>query len=235
MSDFPVAAAHGPIRELFPDVYVVRGAMPMGPMMAIPRNMIVLRQGSELTLVNAMRLGPAGEAELERLGTVRHFVKLGPYHTRDEAWLRHRYAPTMWSAAPSDAAVERLVDGGPAPVDRAAVHTFGGVGSDESALVLGQHAGGLLVTCDSAQHWDSTEGATWLGGVVAWGMGFLQRPVTIGPIWAKHVTKGKLSALRPDFDRLLSRDFVHLVSGHGGLLRDVAKRELAASVDATLR
>ena len=34
--------------------------------------------------------------------------------------------------------------------------------------------------------------------------------------------------MRDDFERLLALDFAHLVAGHGVLLRDVAKREIAA-------
>ena len=45
MSDFPPPLPHGPIRELFPDVYVVRSCFRLAPMVSIARNMIILRQG----------------------------------------------------------------------------------------------------------------------------------------------------------------------------------------------
>jgi hypothetical protein len=61
---------HDPLVELVPDVFFVHGSMRMGPGMLINRNMAVVRHGTEVTLVNPIRLSPEGEAELEALGIV---------------------------------------------------------------------------------------------------------------------------------------------------------------------
>ena len=47
------------------------------------RTMTVVRSGSELALINAVRLDPAGERELRKLGAVKHVVTLG-YMVRGE-------------------------------------------------------------------------------------------------------------------------------------------------------
>lgn len=235
MPDFPPAMPHGPFTELFPDVFVVQSSFLFAPLVTVNRNMIVLRQGGELTLLNAVRLTPEGEAALEALGTVRHIAKIGHYHNRDDAYVRDRYAATYWAPSPDAATTERLVDGAPGPVAAADVVVFEKAKSAEAALVLRQPQGGLLITCDSVQHWDGTRGCSLVGGLVLWQMGFLKRRATIGPIWSKELTDGAPAALRPDFERLLAKDFVHLVSGHGALLRDVARTELAATVEAVLR
>jgi hypothetical protein len=233
MPDFPLATAHGPFVELFPDVFVVQSAFTMGPLFSITRNMIVLREHRDLTLVNAVRLSPAGEEALLGLGDVRHQVKIGHFHTRDDAYVRDRFGGTFWAPAPADHTTQRLVEGAPGPHSRARVFVFEHTGAREAALVLDQAEGGLLVTCDSVQHWPDTEGCSFLGGLVTRAMGFLKPPAKIGPIWAKQLTAGKPSVLRPDFDRLLSMGFAHLISGHGALLRDVAAQELTRSVDVT--
>lgn len=46
----------------------------------VSRNMIILLQGHELTLISAVRLNDRGLQQLDRLGQVRHVVKLGAYH-----------------------------------------------------------------------------------------------------------------------------------------------------------
>jgi hypothetical protein len=233
MSDFPPPLPHDPIRELFPDVYVVRSRFRVGPMAWIPRNMIIVREGDALTLVNAVRLSKEGEAELEKLGKVKHLVKLGHFHTLDDPYTRDRFAPTFWAPAPPDAKTEKLVDGGPSPLSKATPFVFRAGQLGEAALVLEQAAGPLLITCDSVQNWANTDGCSLMGALACRVMGFLE-PAKIGPIWIKRATDGEPSRMWPDFERLLARDFRHLIAGHGDLLRDDAKAALTRSCDKTL-
>jgi hypothetical protein len=63
-------------------------------------------------------------------------------------------------------------------------------------------------------------------------MGFIE-PAKIGPLWARKVTRGKPASLHSEFERLLRKDFSHLVSAHGEPLMNTAKQALRRSVDAT--
>lgn len=234
MTEFAPALPHAPIRELFPDVFVVRGSITLGPLVSIARNMIIVREGRDLTLVNSVRLSDEGERELEKLGRVKHLVKVGLYHTRDDAWVRHRFDPTYWAPVPKDDKTEKLVDGGAGPLAKARVFSFEAAKEGEAALIVEQEAGNLLVTCDSVQNWTDTEGCSFVGGLVTRMMGFIE-PAKIGPIWLKNMTQGQPTKMKPDFERLLSLDFRHLIAGHGTLLRDEAKEALRASVERTLR
>jgi hypothetical protein len=234
---FPAPQLHAPIEEIFPDVFLIRGSFRVAPLMRISRNMIVLREGSSLTLVNSVRLSPEGEAQLDALGTVKHLVKLGHYHTLDDPYYRDRYALTYWAPAPtaSDPSAKKLVDGARGPDARSLIFSFQNTSQGEAALIVEQSQGNLLVTCDSVQHWADTTSCSWLGGVVAKQMGFFSHRAKIGPIWVKELSGGKPATLWPDFQRLLAHDFAHLVSGHGGLLRDDAKASLALAVDAIVK
>lgn len=234
MAEFPAALPHGPVTEIFPDTFVVRGSFRVAPLLSIARNMIIVREGEDLTLINPVRLLPEAEPELEKLGTVRHVVKLGYYHNRDDAWARHRYKATYWAPRPADPQTEPLREGQSGPASRLQPFVFSNSKEGEAALLLSQPAGGLLITCDSVQHWENADGCSWLGGFVCRQMGFFRRRATIGPIWSKEMTGGRPAALRPDFDRLLAQDFVHLISAHGAVLHHDAKTELAASVQAVL-
>lgn len=228
MSAFPAAMPHGRIEEILPDVFLVSGSFRIGPGMIIPRNMIVLRSGKELTLVNAIRLGTEGERELEALGQVSHVANIGLFHTTDLLYVRDRFSKaTFWSPEPKNGE-EKLVEGEKGPVSRAKTFVFATGKRLEAAFVVEQAGGNLLVTCDSVQNWADTSGCSFIGGLVSRMMGFLV-PAKIGPIWLKQLTDGQPAKMRPDFDRLLSMDFSRLIAGHGALLRDGAREALAAS------
>ena len=70
----PPVYPHGPVEQIADDVFMVRGSIRMNPVVRITRNMAIVRNGSELTLVNPIRLSPAGEAELEALREVTTLV-----------------------------------------------------------------------------------------------------------------------------------------------------------------
>lgn len=233
MSNFPEVLPHGPIQQLFADVFVVTGSFRIGPGIVIPRNMIVVREGTALTLINSVRLDAAGERALEALGEPKHLVKLGFYHTRDDGYVRSRWPLTYWAPSPPDAKTERLAEGGASPLSRAKPFVFGRTADREAALVLEQSDGNLLITCDAVQNWVDTKGCSLMGKLVSRAMGFIQ-PAKIGPIWVKTMTKGHPSEMRADFDRLLQHDFAHLIAGHGVLLRDGAKEALRRSCDRAL-
>lgn len=234
MPEFAPALPHGPLQELFPDIYLVRGSFPIAPLVTIPRNMLVIRQGRALTLVNAVRLSPEGERQLQELGTIEHLVKLGHFHTRDDPYYRSTFAPTFWASVPTDSQTRELQDGGESPLDAARVFRFAAAKHGEAALVVQQPQGNLLVTCDSVQNWEDTAGCSLVGGLACRAMGLIS-PAKIGPLWLKEMSRGQPQVLRPDFDRLVQLDFSHLIAGHGSLLRDQAKQALVASCERTFR
>lgn len=235
MSSFPQAQPHGAIEEIFANVFEVRGSFRIAPLVSIRRNMVVVREGDGLTVINAVRLSAAGEQALEQLGTVRNLVRLGFFHSLDDPYYRSRFAPKCWSVVPDDAHAERLIDGGASPLERAKVFSFKQCSRGEAALVVTQPEGDLLVTCDSVQHWPDTAGCSAVGGLVCRTMGFLSEPAKIGSIWLKESTGGDPRKMLPDFERLLSHDFAHMMSAHGDLLRKDARREIERSCEKILR
>ena len=98
----------------------------------------------------------------------------------------------------------------------------------EAALLL-ERDGGLLITCDSVQHWMPSELMSPLVKLVTPMIGF-QKPAQIGPPWRKTQTPPG-GSLRGDFERLLELPFERLIGGHGGLLESAAHDALAMSVE----
>ncbi|MCB9737183.1 MAG: hypothetical protein H6745_31770 [Deltaproteobacteria bacterium] len=231
-SSFPeVVPPQGPIEPVFTDVFRVRGAVRMAPLVRIPRNMVVVRHGGELTLVNAVRLDPAGEAALDALGKVAHVVKIGT-HGMDDPWYVHRYGARLWALpgarlAAGLAADATLAEGAPLPFPDARLFVFRLTRAPEAALLV-ERDGGVLLTCDSVQHWTDTVGASPVAKLATHAMGFM-KPAQIGPPWRKAMTPPG-GTLRPDFERLAELPFRHLVGGHGGVLRDVARERLRESI-----
>jgi hypothetical protein len=231
-SRYPAAQAHEPIREIAPDVFFVPGTMQMAPLMRISRNMTVIRDGGDLTLVNAIRLTSAGEDALQRLGTVRHVMRLGCVHGLDDAYSVARFGAQFWCQAgstryPEPAPDHVLREGGPLPVGDAQLFVFRETRLPESALLL--RRGGVLVTCDSLQHYGDWRRHSLAARLVMPLLGF-SRTTLIGPPWKKHLTPPG-GSLRADFERLASLEFDTLISAHGTPLVGGARGAVRAAID----
>ena len=60
---------HDPLIEIFENIYLLRGSIKLGFGFSMNRNMIILKQDGELTLINAVRIS---EPELEKLNNVKN-------------------------------------------------------------------------------------------------------------------------------------------------------------------
>jgi hypothetical protein len=222
MPDFRPAAKHGPITEIFPDVFFVTGGFGFGPGLSITRNMTIVRQKDELVLINSVRLGEEGEKELEKLGKVKHVIRTGFFHGADDPYFKHRYDATLW-AAPKTGDGYEVLDNQHSPLSKAQVFEFHEGKRPEVAVLLDRD-GGILVPCDSYQNWTTFEGCSFIGGIMMRMMGF--GPTLIGGPWTKAMGQG----VRADFDRLLEMPFQHLVPAHGTVLKDDAKPGLKTAI-----
>jgi hypothetical protein len=91
---------HGPIEEVFPDVFLVRGSFAPSRGIRFDRNMTIVRKGGELVVLNSVRLSDDGEAQLAKLGKLKHVVRLGAFHGADDGYFVERCAlPTRRSRA----------------------------------------------------------------------------------------------------------------------------------------
>jgi hypothetical protein len=235
MSEFPSVMPHGPIESVTDDVFWVQGSVKLGPGLRITRNMAIVRSGSQLTLFHAVRLSPEGEAELVKLGTVKNVVKLANGHGMDDAYYLDRFSATYWAlpggARDQDPEVQQELRDDNLPFDKAKLFAFQNSKEKEGALLV-ERGDGILITGDSVQNWTDTAGCSPPAKLVTRLMGFLKRPAQIGPPWRKIMTP-KGGTLRPDFERLASLDFAHIVSAHGRPLMKTAKQDLRATIEAT--
>jgi hypothetical protein len=62
---------------------------------SISRNMVVVWERDELTLIGSVRMSPENEKSLEELGKVTHLVRISG-HTIDDAYTMHRFKLAFW-------------------------------------------------------------------------------------------------------------------------------------------
>jgi hypothetical protein len=231
MSDFPSAMPHGDLEELFPDVFWMQGTVRIGPGIVINRNMLILRHGGELSIINAIRPTANNLGAIEALGAVKNVVKIG-MHGMDDAWFVERYGAKQW-AAPGMTGVDidqELTPEGPQVTPWVSTFAFRDTVKPELALLVDRDSG-LLITCDALQNWSDTERCSILAKGLSKVMGFSARPANIGPPWLRAMTPAG-GSLKADFERLAALPFDHLIGGHGKPFSNGANAAVRSTISA---
>lgn len=94
--DFAPVCPHEPIETIAEDLFMARGSFRLNAITRISRNMAVMRQGDELTLINPLRLDERELGRLDSLGAVKHVLRLGAMQGQDDPFCMDRYRPTFW-------------------------------------------------------------------------------------------------------------------------------------------
>ena len=230
---FPPPAPHGGIESITRRLHIVRGSKRMNPLVRISRNMVVLRDADGLTLVNPIRLNPAGEESLEALGPVRRMVRLGAMHGMDDRYCKERFSAEFWcqpggTIYPEPTADRLLEDGAELPFPDAELFCFRGVRQPEAALLV-HGAPNVLLACDAIQHYGDYSYHNAMARLAVPFIGF-PKTTLVGPIWLKAMTPTGAS-LRQEFERLLEWDVGALASAHGTFLASGAKDAARRAVE----
>jgi hypothetical protein len=230
---FPDALAHDTITKDADGVYAVRGGFKMGPGMRISRTMTVLEGDDGLVLLNAVRLSEEGEAELAKLGVVKHLVKLSDSHGVDEPYFVHRYQPQVWAMPEAKlrhgTSPARTLSG-TGPISNGKVLAFHGTSGWAEVAYLVPHGGGTLVTCDALQHHVDQEHTSFLARTLTPLMGF-KGGLIVASMWRK-LQKVRGEQVRRAFAEVTERSFANLVTGHGPPIAGGADRLARAAVES---
>ncbi len=228
MSEMPDAMPHGEIEEVFPNIFFVTGTTKpkfQGTQFQFSRNMTIVRDGEELTLVNTVRLDDAGLKALDALGKVAHVVKLGAFHGMDDAFYKQRYGAKQWALPGMEHegghATDTELSAGSLPFNGCSLFAFETSDKPEGLLLI-EREGGILVSCDSLQNWaeadrffspESTQMMTQFGFIT---------PANVGPGWRQSCNPEA-----KDFKRLEALTFRHLLPAHGTPLKNEAHERLS--------
>lgn len=203
----------------------------MGPGMRIGRTMTVVQEPDGLTILNAVRLSAAGEQELERLGKIKHLIKLSDSHGIDEPYYVDRYGPEVWvlpNAKLGALVATQTLDPTSPIAGSVVLHFPGTTGWRECALWL-KHGGGTLVACDALQNHADREGTSLIGGVMTSLLGF-KGGVIVASMWRKY-QKVSGQGVRTAMAQVAGRDFQNLVTGHGPAVVGSASQLVVAAIE----
>ncbi len=228
MNRYTPAWPHSNIEEIFPNIFFVTGTNKTshnGINLQFSRNMIIVRNKDELTLINTVRLQNSGLRLLESLGKVVNIIRIGAFHGRDDAFYLDSYNAKLW-ALPNmfhengKITDIELVENGVKPFPNCSLFKFDLDTQIEGILHIAQE-GGILISCDSLQNWTKIDQYF----SVESGKYFLEhgliKSANISYIW-KQACNPKIN----DFVRLKSLSFCHLLSAHGEPLISEAYKKL---------
>jgi hypothetical protein len=235
--DYRPVTQHSLPLEIAPNLFVVYGSVKINPLVRFTRNMAIVRDNGELTLINAVRLDDDGLQVLESLGEVKHVLRLGCLHGMDDTFYADRYNAEFWGFPGGTTYTEPAVDhgleeGAPLPFPNARLFEFDHISQREGVILLEQEPG-ILLTVDSIQsyatppHKPHTNLFTRL---ILPLRGFPNRTI-VGPLWTRMLADDK-DALHREFVRLLDMKFEQLLSAHGTFLPAGAHRAVEAAVAA---
>ena len=232
---YPPAYPHDAVEGIGPDMFMVRGSIRMNPLMRITRNMAIVRDGGELTLINPIRLSEDGERQLTELGTPKRILRLGCFHGVDDPYYVDTFDVEFWAQPggttyPGPKIDFELAEGAALPFPDAELFCFRGTTQPEAALLI-KRAGGILLTCDAIQNYGDYKHNTLLAKLMMPFIGF-PKTTLIGPLWLKAMTP-EGGTLKSEFERLLGLDFERLLSAHGSLLDSGAHAAVERAIAKT--
>jgi len=249
--EFPKPLGNGPLVEVFPNIWAVEGYVYPVPGARMTRNMTIIKQGDKLCVVNSLRLMPEQEAEMEKLGTVKHLVRLCVGHGMDDPYFVDKYKPTLWEAGAGMPWADKEItlkadkvlgeDGAPFP-EIVTPLIFSSIKEEikgDASLIVASGDTKVLVASDSVmcygKHKDDTKLSTLsnslLGKVALWMLGFAGRVNTVPEYFKHHSPDGKASGILPDLENLAAADWDAVIPPHGNVVkagaREIYRQHLA--------
>ena len=233
--DYHPVTPHSPPIEIAADLFVTYGSVKIGPLVRFSRNMAIVRNDADLTLINAVRMDEPALQVLESLGEVKHVLRLGSLHGMDDTFYVDRYGAKFWSFPGGTTYTEpsidhELAEGGLLPFPNARLFEFDHISQREGVILLEQGPG-ILITVDSIQSYSTPPykpHTSLIARLITPLRGFPNETI-VGPVWTRMLANDK-DALHREFVRLLDLQFEQLLPAHGTFLPAGAHAAVEAAV-----
>lgn len=233
MNPYRAVQPHGKITEVFQDLYMVMGTNQIhheGVDIQVSRNMTIVCENNDLTLINTVRLDEEGLKALEQLGTVRNVVNIGAFHGYDDAFYLDRYQAKLWALKNKQhqdgkQADFLLSENGPMPLADCTLFNFETTQFPECMLLLKRTEGNVLITCDCIQNWETADEFFSEQSAKQFKEQGLIKQANIPDTW--------LGACKPDMaelKKIKALSFQHLISAHGVPLKDNAYEKVCETL-----
>jgi hypothetical protein len=225
------------VLKLSRNIFVIQCTLRKNKLLNSSRNMVILRQQEELTLVNAVRLNREGEELLQRLGFVARVLRLGTaMGVEHDLHYKNNHGAQVWAPGVSPlhpALVDRLFDEDSLlPISCSRAFVFHNASELEAAILIepmGNPSAGILLTSDALQSQRHNDLLTTSSRTLMSLAGMMESTVVVPPKWLK--SQHHKLPLRDDFDRLLRLQFTRLISAKGAVVLRRAKEETVLAVE----
>lgn len=216
---------HHSITQNFENIYSLVGSMKLFGIFKYSRNMVILKEGDKLCLVNPVRLNEREEAKLLKLGKVYSILKLGRLHSVDLPYYMDKFSPKLWASGNDSFVKEHnfKIDIDLEQVSKLSffdmkIYSFKTSKENEAVAIL-PHENGILLSCDAFVNMKKEDPmANWLVRTLS---KLLPEPTYIGPNWLKIMKPNK-----EDFDNILQNSFDIMIPAHGPILQNQADKKI---------
>lgn len=231
--EYPEALEHGPLEEVVPNVFVVKGTYKAtygDDVWQFSRNMTVFRQDGQLTLINSVRLNDAGIEQLQSLGEIKNVIKLGASHGIDDPYYVNTFGAKLWML-PGDAndkglSADEILSNQNLPQGVSQFHSLTSSTAPEAFVVL-DSGGGVLVSCDGLKNWDQVDSFfSPESGDMMTQYGMI-KAMDIDMNWVKN---NGISA--DDYKQVAELTFQHFVPGHGSVVTANAASQVKNAIES---
>lgn len=207
----------------------------------INRNMVIIENKGDLTVIDPLKLTAEGTQKIAKLGRVKHIVRLGssPHAYLEDGYYLElypyslRWAPGTFTENSKSRSLpidRQLKDKGTAPVPGCRVFVFQHTSQPEAVLLLERQSNGnLLITGGCLQSQKQNEFVNTPTVAKMKLNGLLESDVVVSPPWLKvigppptagiQIQKNHMKNMRKDFQRLLGLRFNRLLSTSGNLVK----------------
>lgn len=222
---------HKVITKNYDNIYSLIGSMKLFGLFKYSRNMVIIKEGEKLCLVNPVRLNEDEELRLLELGKVYSILKLGRLHSIDIPYYMDKFSPKLW-ASKNDSFVKDhnykididLEEVRKIPFRDIQIYSFKTSKENEAVAFLPQDDG-VLLACDALVNMKQSDPmANWLVKTLS---KILPEPTYIGPNWFK-IMKPK----KDDFDEVLKFKFEKMIPAHGSILKQKASEKIKDYVNS---
>ncbi|MBA2710310.1 MAG: hypothetical protein H0U57_06955 [Tatlockia sp.] len=222
---------HSQIREVQPNIFFVTGINiyfdDKGVEQQHSRNMIIIREKTNLSLINTVRLTEEGLQELEKLGKIVNVVRIGAFHDRDDDFYCNRYQAKLWALPGMKHKNNRQTDieltpNGTMPFSNSSLVIFKTSIVSEGIFIINED---VIVSCDSIKNWENPDPFFSETTANAYEKAGFFGKAKVSKIWREHC-QVQLS----DFMQLKDFNFKHLLSAHGEPLLNLDKNQLLESI-----
>jgi len=216
---------HQKIQKNYENIYSLIGSMQLFGIFKYSRNMVILKDGDKLCLVNPVRLNQKEEKKLLEMGKIYSILKLGRLHSVDVPYYMDQFSPKLWASS-RDSFLKQYDYGIDIDLEKATSIPFLDIqiynlktSKENEAVAYLPQDNGVLLACDALVNMKKIDPmANWLVRTLS---KILPEPTYIGPNWFKVMKPKKI-----DFDNILKFEFENMIPAHGEILSNKASQKI---------